>query len=160
MSPEFMRASLDGRLDAAAELSGLVLPPHWPAGTEHALGLRIGQIEADPGSQPWLLRAMVLRQRPGVVGRTGFHAPPDSRGAVEVGYAVEAEYRRRGYAQEAVLAMFDWASHEHAVRWFIASVSPTNEPSLSLVRKLGFVQTGTQWDEIDGEELVFELVRG
>ena len=56
--------------------------------------------------------------------------------------------------------MFDWASHEHAVRWFIASVSPTNEPSLSLVRKLGFVQTGTQWDEIDGQELVFELVRG
>jgi len=36
-------------------------------------------------------------------------------------------------------------------------VSPDNEPSLNLVRKLGFAQTGSQIDEIDGLELVFEL---
>jgi len=38
-------------------------------------------------------------------------------------------------------------------------VAPNNEPSLGLIRKLGFVQTGVQWDEIDGQELVFELQR-
>jgi RimJ/RimL family protein N-acetyltransferase len=43
---------------------------------------------------------------------------------------------------------------------FIASVSPTNEPSLRLIANLGFVRTGEQWDELDGEEYVFELVRG
>lgn len=30
-------------------------------------------------------------------------------------------------------------------------------PSLVLISKLGFVQTGVQWDERDGEELVFEV---
>jgi RimJ/RimL family protein N-acetyltransferase len=51
----------------------------------------------------------------------------------------------------------DWAHALHGVRRFIASVAPDNEPSLAIVRKLGFVQTGKQWDEEDGEELVFEL---
>jgi RimJ/RimL family protein N-acetyltransferase len=38
----------------------------------------------------------------------------------------------------------------------IASVSPENAPSLAVIRKLGFEQTGEQWDEEDGLELVFE----
>ncbi len=38
-----------------------------------------------------------------------------------------------------------------------ASVSPDNEPSLAIVRRLGFTQVGEQIDEIDGLELVFEL---
>jgi RimJ/RimL family protein N-acetyltransferase len=38
-------------------------------------------------------------------------------------------------------------------------VAPSNPPSLAVVRKVGFVQTGVQMDEIDGEELVFEITR-
>ena len=54
-----------------------------------------------------------------------------------------------------VLDCFDWAAAQ-GVHRFRASVGPWNQPSLNLVRKLGFVQTGTQMDEVDGEELVFE----
>jgi RimJ/RimL family protein N-acetyltransferase len=50
-----------------------------------------------------------------------------------------------------------WATSAHGIRRFVASVSPTNQPSLAIVRKLGFLQTGVQWDGEDGEELVFEL---
>jgi len=67
------------------------------------------------------------------------------------------EHRRRGYAEEATRAMISWAGEQPGVRGIRASVSPDNEPSLNLVRKLGFVQTGSQIDEIDGLELVFEL---
>ena len=56
-------------------------------------------------------------------------------------------------------ALLDWAQSEHEIRHFIASVAPANAPSLAIVRKLGFVQTGDQWDEEDGLELVFELTR-
>ena len=48
-----------------------------------------------------------------------------------------------------------WAASEQAVTRFRASVGPWNTPSLNLVRKLGFVRVGVQWDEEDGEELVF-----
>jgi RimJ/RimL family protein N-acetyltransferase len=40
-----------------------------------------------------------------------------------------------------------------------ASVAPANLASLAVVRKVGFVQTGVQMDEIDGQELVFEVTR-
>lgn len=158
MSSEFMRASLDGDLGRAAELLGAVLPPDWPVAAVSTLRRRLRQLAHDPTEQPWLLRAMLSRSAPRtLVGRIGFHAPPDARGALEIGYAVEAAYRRRGYASEAVEAMLAWARREHNIGWFVASVSPTNVPSLAIVKSFGFVQTGAQWDDEDGEELVFEL---
>jgi ribosomal-protein-alanine N-acetyltransferase len=56
-----------------------------------------------------------------------------------------------------VRAAFAWATRVHGVKRFRASVAPDNERSLNLIGKLGFVQTGEQWDERDGLELVFEL---
>ena len=92
-----------------------------------------------------------------MVGQIGFHEPPDRAGVVEVGYMVFPEHRRRGYAEEALRTMIDWAAGRPGVTAVRASVSPHNEPSLNLVAKLGFVQTGSQIDDIDGLELVFEL---
>jgi RimJ/RimL family protein N-acetyltransferase len=160
MSPEFMQVSLSGNLEAASRLIGAALPAGWPGTAARTLRLRLSQMAVDPEVQPWLLRAMVLREPARVlVGRIGFHAQPDPSGAVEIGYAVEAAFRRRGFAEEAVRGMLDWASREHGISLFIASVSPSNVASLALVRKFGFVQTGSQWDDEDGEELVFELRR-
>ena len=91
------------------------------------------------------------------IGTAGFHAPPDADGRVEIGYRVEPAYRRRGIATEVVRALFDWAAREHGVTRFRASVSPNNVASLAIIRGFGFHQTGVQIDDIDGEELVFEL---
>jgi RimJ/RimL family protein N-acetyltransferase len=158
MSPAFMTASLRGERGEAGRLIGAALPEDWPGRTGRTMRRRLAQLEVDPGVQPWLLRAMVLREPPPiVVGRIGFHAEPDARGALEVGYEVEPTYRRRGYALEAVEALFGWATREHGIRHFVASVGPSNVASLALVQKLGFVQTGSQWDDEDGKELVFEL---
>src|SRR5689334_6547910 len=161
MSPEFMRASMRGDLERAEHMIGAALPAGWPGRTARTMRYRLVQLDADPTQQPWLLRAVVLRAPARrVIGHVGFHAPPDRRHALEVGYTIEAEYRRHGYAFEAVLALFDWARKAHGVHHFVASISPSNQPSLGLARKLGFLQTGEQWDEEDGLELVFELVSG
>ncbi len=160
MSPEFIEALMSGQRDRAESVIGLRLPASWPEEIHYLLKRRLEQMRRDPSEQPWLARAMVLRNDDRtVVGNIGFHGPPDGRGMVEIGYTVDPDHRRRGYAEEAVRALFDWASREHGIRLFRASVGPNNEPSLGLIRKLGFVRTGVQWDEIDGEELVFELQR-
>jgi RimJ/RimL family protein N-acetyltransferase len=158
MSPEAMTALLEGRRGEAETVLGAKVPDHFPGHAERLLRIRLEDMRVDPSTAPWLLRAMVLREpgRP-MVGHVGFHGKPDARGAVEIGYTVFPEYRRRGFAIESVRAMFRWASVEHRIARFRASVSPGNEPSLRLLAKLGFRQTGTQWDEEDGEELVFEL---
>lgn len=91
------------------------------------------------------------------MGTAGFHAPPDADGRVEVGYRVQPAYRRRGVASEVVRALFDWAAREHGVTRFRASVAPGNVPSLAIIGRLGFREVGRQTDDIDGEEIVFEL---
>ncbi len=116
----------------------------------------------DPEVEEWLVRAVVLRPDAGVVGHAGFHGPPGVNalakpGFIEIGYTVFAPFRGRGYATEAAFALMGWARARDGVEGFVASVAPENEPSLAIVRKLGFVHTTAVWDEEDGEELVFEL---
>ncbi len=157
---------MGGRRTEAQTLVPFPLPAAWPGAHEHHFRMRLDQMRKNPATEGWLVRAMVLRgPTPLAVGRIGFHGPPGVNGkrdpgALEVGYDVDPVHRRKGYASEAARALISWASAEHGIRRFLASVSPGNEPSLAIVRKLGFVQIGTQWDEDDGEELVvFELSR-
>jgi RimJ/RimL family protein N-acetyltransferase len=162
-SPELIRALLGGRRDEAEGELGLELPDEFPGDDlESLLRRRLGQIEEDPGCRQWLVRALVLRKQRTIVGHAGFHGPPGSfgldPGKAELGYTVFPPYRGRGYATEAAVALMDWARGE-GVSQFVASIGPWNEPSLAIARKLGFVQTGEQWDEEDGRELVFELDR-
>jgi len=164
MSPDFIDALLSGQRADAQELAGLKLPDGWPdAHDSRFLSFRLRQMRERPEIQEWFVYAVVQpdgeRQ---MIGHAGFHGPPGvnavkASDAVEVGYAVFEPYRRRGYATEVVGALIDWAAREHGIRRFIASISPDNEPSLALVRRLGFRHIGQHWDEEDGEELEFEL---
>ncbi len=163
LSPQVLEALVNGRRgEAEAELS-VSLPEDWlDDEVEPFLRLRLGQMQRDPESQRWLVRGVVRRRDHRMIGHAGFHGPPGSWGIapdkVELGYTVLPPYRGRGYATEAADALMSWAATQ-GIRHFVASVSPENEPSLAIVRRLGFVQTGEQWDEEDGLELVFELDR-
>lgn len=160
MSPRFMRLLLARDVQGAADEIGASVPVDLADRLDNFLQFRIVDLTEDPSAQPWLGRAIVLTDGDGerrIIGSAGFHSPPGADGRVEVGYRVEPGYRRQGVATEVVRAMFDWAAREHGVTRFRASVSPGNEASLAVVRGFGFRQTGVQVDDIDGEELVFEL---
>ena len=167
LSPQAIDALLEGRrADAERELDAPI-PADWP--DEHDAGFlryRRRQLERAPQSEPWLVRAVIRREPTrAMIGHAGFHGQPGVNGkqdpdAVEVGYTIFEPHRGRGYATEAAQALIDWAAAEKGIGRFVASVSPSNDPSLAIVKKLGFVQTGEQWDEEDGLELVFELDRG
>src|SRR5215212_9679889 len=159
MTVPFMEALLARDPRRAGEVIGAIVPGNLRGGLEDFLRYRLAQLAVDPSVHPWLGRAMVLTDAAGarrVIGTIGFHGPPDELGRLEIGYSVQAAYRRQGFAREAVRALFDWAASEHGIRRFIASVSPTNDASLALVHGFGFRQTGEQMDEIDGLELVLE----
>src|SRR6266566_1783841 len=146
MSPDFIDALLAERRSDAEATAALKLPDDWP--DAH-----------DTGFLRFRLRQM--GERP-MIAHAGFHGPPGVNAvkapdAVEVGYSIFEPHRRRGYATEVVRALIEWASREHSIQRFIASISPENEPSLALARRLGFKHIGQHWDEEDGEELEFEL---
>lgn len=132
-------------------------PTGFLVGAEDVVRLRLSQVEASPLIGPWLLRAIVVRDQGIAVGFIGFHAAPDSRGMVEIGYEVLPAFRRRGYASEAATAMIAWARQQGA-RIVRACVQPDNVASLAMIVRDGFALVGEQLDEIDGRELVFEKV--
>jgi ribosomal-protein-alanine N-acetyltransferase len=134
---------------------GFTDPDGFLAGSETLVDWRLQQIASDPSQEPWLIRAIVLRETGTAVGYANFHAPPDERGMVEIGYTIVPSQRRRGYAFEAAGGMWAWAARNGA-RILRASMSPDNEPSLALIRRAGFAEVGSQMDEIDGLELIFE----
>ena len=125
------------------------------------VGLRFAGVPTDAALGRWLVRGIVLPETRELIGHVGFHGPPginslNAPDAVEVGYTIFPEHRRKGYATEAVIGLLDWARGE-GIHRFVASVGPRNEPSLAIVRRLGFVEVGRHWDDEDGEELEFEL---
>src|SRR5574341_1446076 len=78
LGPLFVEALLGGRPGIAEGMGDLSLPRGWP--DEHDgrfLELRLKQMNEDPQSQQWLVRAMVSRVvlRP-MIGHIGFHGPP------------------------------------------------------------------------------------
>ena len=122
--------------------------------------LRRRELAAEPELLGWFVWAVVVDGE--MVGHAGFHGPPGRNAqndaeAVEIGYTIYPQYRRRGYATEAAKALISWARDEHGVRRFLFSIAPDNEPSLAIARRLGFTEVGRHWDEEDGEELEFEL---
>ena len=164
LSPAFLEELLEDRGEGAEAVGNLGLPDGWPdAHDARFLRLRAEQMRAEPAVQQWLVRALVLRGgERAMVGHAGFHGPPGVNAvarpdAVELGYSVFEPFRGRGYAGEAVQGLIDWARAERGIRHFVASVAPGNAPSLAIVRKLGFVETGRHWDEDDGLELEFQL---
>ena len=122
------------------------------------LPYRIPLITRDPDAAPLLLRMAVLRTEGVIVGSVGFHARPDETGVIEIGVGVEPAFRGRGLAQEMLRGMWEWVIDQPGVRRLRYTVSPDNAPSQAIIRKLGFVRAGTQMDEVDGVEDVFEMV--
>ena len=161
LSTETLKALADGDLAAARLTSGLNLGDYFvDPGWRGTWRRRAAQVLGDPGSARWITRAILDFESGEVVGRAGFHGPPDEAGMVEVGYAVDPHFRRLGYARAALVAMRDWAGRDATVARVRASIRPDNLPSLALAQSLGFAAVGEQWDDEDGLEIIFEIAAG
>ncbi len=77
-----------------------------------------------------------------IIGGVCFKGPPED-GDVEIGYAIEPEFRGLGYGTEAVGEMIHWA-FEQGVKTVYACTEDGNEASQKLLSKLGFAQLESQ----------------
>ncbi|MBI2324225.1 MAG: GNAT family N-acetyltransferase [Chloroflexi bacterium] len=155
---------------AIARLAPYSVPDDFVAGASQVidtkrellrfLRFRREQLARDPERYPWSLRAIVLRAQRRMVGFVNFHGAPgindiSAPDALELGWSVFPEHRRKGYATETARALMEWATEVHGIRRFISATTPDNVPSLRVHEKLGFVRTG---EVVDGE-IIFELRR-
>jgi RimJ/RimL family protein N-acetyltransferase len=152
------RALADGDLAAANAVSPVLLSeyfvsPEWRSTWRR----RSQQVAQDPASAAWVTGVIWDEQRQVAVGRAGYHGPPDQSGMVEIGYAVDPAYRRRGYARAALEALLQRAAHEPRVKTVRVTISPDNTASYALASQYGFAEVGEQWDEADGLEIIYEV---
>ncbi len=148
---------IQGDRAAAEAIIGAALPAEFPTFGDLAgfLPIQLHRIRESPDRRDWMAR-LIVSVKGEVIGHCGFHGPPDVIGRAEIGYTVFSAYRGKGFAKEAAKALVVWA-FAHGEREVFATVAPDNQPSLAVVRSLGFMQVGTQEDEVDGLELVFAL---
>lgn len=145
----------------ASALLDVALPPDLGRRSQPLFVLRLADLRQQPDAGAWLLRVIAVRGETGraMVGLTGFHGPPEAGGSVELGYEIEPDHRRRGYAAEAATALADWALTTGGARRVVAAIRPDNEASLAVARRLGFTPAGSRWDTVDGTALLFERRR-
>lgn len=151
-------AGLAGDLARCAELLGAHVPVDLreePTVLVHAKA----RLDADPLYQPWSMRALIDKQTMAMVGHIRFHTRPDpdhlrpyATQAVELGYEVFANHRRRRYAHEALEGVIQWAREWHDIHRFVATVSPDNLASLNLIARFDFRKIGEHIDPVDGPE--------
>ena len=158
LSPSVLNALADGDIATANLISPIQFGAYF-VGPEclSTWRRRASQIAEDPASAAWVTRVIVDLGRNIVVGRAGFHGPPNSGGMVEVGYAIDPAFRRQGYARAALIALLEHAKSSTAVQIVRATIRPDNRASLALVSQYGFVEVGEQWDDEDGVEIILEV---
>jgi RimJ/RimL family protein N-acetyltransferase len=158
LSGPVFTALADGDLAAADAAAPVPLPPGLADPAWRSVWrIRAGQVAADPAAAAWVTGVVWDPDRRLVVGQAGFHGPPDARGMVEIGYAVLPEHRRRGYARAALAVLLDRARREPRVSVVRLSIAPSNAASRAVARPFGLREVGTQVDEVDGPEVVYEL---
>ncbi|WP_152365253.1 GNAT family N-acetyltransferase [Microlunatus speluncae] len=147
------------RGDGGPEAEGSDLLTPYLIGEECAWlwRFRSGQVETEPADAPWISRLAVVPGITGAVGIAGFHGRPDARGMVEIGYRIDPQHRRNGYARASLETLLAVARDQPDVAVVRATISPDNVASRTLVEQYGFVEVGEQWDEEDGREIIFEV---
>lgn len=139
-----------------ADELGVALPRDWPPEHHDAKTLRFFRDAlSNPDAAGWWLHYVVVPDDVGsvLVASVGYKGPP-SDGVVEIGYSVVPSWQRRGIATAACRVLIDeaWRRGAHTV---VAETLPDLQPSIGVLRKLGFAPTGAPESGV----LTFELRR-
>ena len=131
--------------DRAPPPLSLSLPP---GGLEEAWVLQWlrGNLRTLGGAGSWL-----IVDGEEVVGLCNYKAPPDSKGAVEIGYAVAPARRRRGYATAGLAALVKEAARDRRITRLVAQIAVANAGSQRVAQANGFTRYGKSTDPDDGE---------
>ena len=134
LSASVLEALIAGSIDRASTVFGRPLP-HYFLDHSWLWAYRLAQINENPNSNRWLVRAVIDADSGEIVGHAGFHGPPDENGMVEIGYTIDEAYRRRGYARATAAALIAYAAADPAATTVRASIRPDNVASLATIRR-------------------------
>lgn len=108
---------------------------------------------------------IVLKEENKLIGTCGFTSLDLANAKGEIGYVLNPEYHKNGYALEAVTKIIEYAFDTLELNRIEARVIKGNDPSISLLKKCGMTQEGEGKEElfIKGEYknvIHFALLKG
>ncbi|MFC4639871.1 GNAT family N-acetyltransferase [Deinococcus hohokamensis] len=133
----------------------VTFPAEWPGDPLPSFPGKLARLSAQQQEVGGSFVA-VTRQTPTAVGQLGVKGSPTADGVQEIGYGFNPAVWGQGYATEAVAALAGHLLAEPGIRAVSAQTAVTNVASARVLAKTGFVQTGTAWDEEDGDLLVWQ----
>lgn len=108
-----------------------------------ALETWIAQVSRHESEYLWYTAwEIVLKDENMSIGGIGLTGPPDSIGETMVGYNIDGNYQRRGFASEALAALTDWAFRHPKMKRILAETPQDNFASQRVLTKNGFTKTG------------------
>lgn len=75
-----------------------------------------------------------------MIGGAGFWKIIKEHYRAEIGYQLDNKYWRKGYSFEALKAIIEFGFKKMGLHSIEANVNPKNDPSINLLKKLGFEQ--------------------
>lgn len=111
----------------------------------------LSKVTAPTGFESWMI---IKKDTMEIIGDLGFKGFNSSLGTIDLGYGIIASERRKGYAEEAVKALLQWAFSNEIVKEITANCLQENTPSIHLLKKCNFTQT-----KIENEMLYWTLLK-
>jgi ribosomal-protein-alanine N-acetyltransferase len=140
--PSLLHAEIAGR-EALAAASGAAVPANWPP-EHHDRGVIdwvLSSVESIPPGAPWRFYYLVLGEPRTLIGTCGIKQAPGPDGCVEIGYSVLEQFRSRGFATEAAMALMG-AAFAAGASEVAAETYPSLRPSIRVMEKCGMTGTG------------------
>ena len=86
----------------------------------------------------------ILSDQPYPIGWCGYHTWYTDHDRAEIGYGLyDEEFKNKGIMSEVLKAVLDFGFHQLKLLRVEAFISPSNVPSIKLVKKFNFVLEGT-----------------
>lgn len=82
-----------------------------------------------------------------ITGGVLFTGPPNENGDIEIGYGINPEFQKQGYATEMVKLICAWSFEQKNISAVIAKTDHDNFPSNKTLLKNGFAKIGEE-DEL------------
>ena len=154
-----LRADLAGPAALAVALTAVV-PGNWPPDLydRGATEWSLRYAEEHPAHLQWGMYYVIdpgAPDGPTVAGIVGFKGAPED-GVVELGYSILSQFRRRGYATEAVAALVELAFAHDEVDRIAAQTLPELDASIGVLLRSRFVLVGAG---TDAGAIRYELTR-
>ena len=123
------------------DLGIVVTPEVFSDESRQAIGIKTTRmLLVDSILHPWYTYFLLVRKADlRAMGVCGFKGGPSPFGSVELGYAINEDYRNQGYMTEAVRELVRWAFDHDECQRVVAETLRDNFASQRVLQKAGLV---------------------